>query len=67
MACGDVANVTVLIHTTLQGGICSFPFADRILRAKEDCDWYLVFEDFCTLWVKHQRKVKSSELLPFAE
>lgn len=38
MACGDVANTSGLIHTTLQGGRCSFPFADRTSRAKEDSD-----------------------------
>lgn len=65
MACGGVP--CVLIHTTLEGGTCSFPFADRISRAKEDSDQYLVFEDFWTLCLKHQRKVKSSGLLPFAE
>lgn len=34
MTCGDVANASVLIRTTLQG----FPFADRISRAKDDSD-----------------------------
>jgi len=57
MARGYLANANVLIHTTLWGWRCCFPFADGILRTEEHSDLVAVLWRFLNTGSDSKRKL----------